>query len=137
MAASRLWPSLIFRMTSVTLVWAVVLVRRVRLAGVRPHLAALAAVGLLDTGGNVFFAAASSTHGLLSVVSILASLYPVVTVLLARFALGERVQVSQNAGVDWFEAHPTAVRAAGLLEALLAWRWLKRLRSFQGGPRAT
>jgi drug/metabolite transporter (DMT)-like permease len=94
-----LWPSLIFRMTSVALVWSVLLVRRVRLAGVRPHLAALAAVGLLDTGGNVFFAASSSTHGLLSVVSILASLYPVVTVLLARFALGERVQPSQNAGV--------------------------------------
>jgi drug/metabolite transporter (DMT)-like permease len=94
-----LWPSLIFRVTSVTLVWSALLVRRVRLGGVRPHLAVLAAVGLLDTGGNVFFAAASSTHGLLSVVSVLASLYPVVTVLLARFALGERVQPSQNAGV--------------------------------------
>jgi len=94
-----LWPSLIFRITSVTLVWSVVLARRVRLGGLRPQLAALAAIGLLDTGGNVFFAAASSTHGLLSVVSVLASLYPVITVLLARFALGERVKLSQSAGV--------------------------------------
>jgi len=94
-----LWPSLIFRLTSVTLVWTALLVMRTRRGGVRPHLAVLAAVGVLDTGGNVFFAAASSTHGLLSVVSVLASLYPVVTVLLARFALGERVQLSQDAGV--------------------------------------
>jgi len=94
-----LWPSLVFRLTSVTLVWTALLVMRTRRGGVRPHLAVLAAVGVLDTGGNVFFAAASSTHGLLSVVSVLASLYPVVTVLLARFALGERVQLSQDAGV--------------------------------------
>lgn len=94
-----LWPSLIFRLTSVSLVWSALLVSRTRLAGVRPHLAVLAAVGLLDTGGNVFFAAASSRHGLLSIVSVLASLYPIVTVLLARFALGERVRLSQDAGV--------------------------------------
>jgi drug/metabolite transporter (DMT)-like permease len=94
-----LWPSLVFRMTSVTLVWTALLVTRTRRGGLRPHLAVLAAVGVLDTGGNVFFAAAASTHGLLSVVSVLASLYPVVTVLLARFALGERVQLSQDVGV--------------------------------------
>ena len=94
-----LWPSLVFRMTSVTLVWTALLVTRVRRGGVRPHLAVLAAVGVLDTGGNVFFAAASSTHGLLSVVSVLASLYPVVTILLARLALGERVEFSQDVGV--------------------------------------
>ncbi|HVP74920.1 MAG TPA: DMT family transporter [Gaiellaceae bacterium] len=94
-----LWPSLVFRLTSVTIVWSALLVSRARLGGVRPHLAVLAAVGVLDTGGNVFFAAAASTHGLLSVVSVLASLYPVVTVLLARLALGERVQFSQDVAV--------------------------------------
>jgi len=101
-AAARhdwLWPSLLFRMVSVTLVLSALLVMRTRPRGLRPHLAALFAIGLLDTGGNVLFAAASSEHGLLSVVSVLASLYPVVTVLLARIVLGERVQRSQDVGV--------------------------------------
>ncbi|MFZ0343364.1 MAG: DMT family transporter [Gaiellaceae bacterium] len=94
-----LWPAFLFRCTSVTLVWSVVLVRRARPTGLRGHWAALIAIGLLDTGGNALFAAASSAHGQLSIVSVLASLYPVVTVLLARLLLGERVQRTQDAGV--------------------------------------
>ena len=94
-----LWPSFIFRVVSVSMVWSTLLLTRQRAAGVRPHLVALAAIGLLDSGGNTLFAAASSSHGLLSVVSVLASLYPVVTVLLARFILGERVERTQDIGV--------------------------------------
>lgn len=94
-----LWPAFLFRCTSVTLVWAVVLARRAAPTGLRGHWTALIAIGFLDTGGNALFAAASSSHGLLSVVSVLASLYPVVTVLLARIVLGERVQRTQDAGV--------------------------------------
>jgi drug/metabolite transporter (DMT)-like permease len=94
-----LWPSFLFRCVSVTLVWSVVLLGRRGLPrGFRPHLPALIAIGFLDTGGNVFFAAASM-KGLLSVVSVLASLYPVVTVLLARIALRERVQLAQDVGI--------------------------------------
>jgi drug/metabolite transporter (DMT)-like permease len=94
-----LWPSFIFRVVSVSMVWLTLLLMRQRATGVRPHLVALAAIGLLDSGGNTLFAAASSSHGLLSVVSVLASLYPVVTVLLARFILGERVERTQDIGV--------------------------------------
>jgi drug/metabolite transporter (DMT)-like permease len=94
-----LWPAFLFRCTSVTLVWSFVLIRRARPAGLRGHWAALIAIGLLDTGGNALYAAAASAHGLLSIVSVLASLYPVVTVLLARLLLGERVQRTQDAGV--------------------------------------
>jgi len=94
-----LWASLVFRATSTSLVWIAVLSLRRRVAGIRPHLVALAAIGVLDTGGNVLFAAASQEHGLVSVVSVLASLYPVVTVLLARLALGERVRRAQEAGI--------------------------------------
>ena len=94
-----LWASLVFRSTSTSLVWLTVLALRRPPRGIRPHLPVLAAIGVFDTGGNVLFAAASQEHGLLSVVSVLASLYPVVTVLLARTALGERVQRTQEAGI--------------------------------------
>lgn len=101
-AAARhdwLWPSFLFRVVSVSLVWTALLVRRERMGGARAHLPALLAVGLLDTGGNALFAAASSSRGLLSVASVLASLYPAVTVVIARIVLGERMERTQDAGI--------------------------------------
>jgi drug/metabolite transporter (DMT)-like permease len=92
------WASLLFRMTSFTLIAVTALVLRssVRVSG---HNAAfIAAVGLGDTLGNVLFAA-SSAQGLVSVTSVLASLYPIVTVVLARFVLRERVDRAQEAGI--------------------------------------
>lgn len=58
----------------------------------------LAAVGAGDVGANAMFAIAS-TRGLLSVVSVLSSLYPAVTVLLARLVHSERMQAMQYLGV--------------------------------------
>jgi drug/metabolite transporter (DMT)-like permease len=43
--------------------------------------------------------ALASQRGLLSLVAVLGSLYPIVTVLLARFVLAERVARSQEAGI--------------------------------------
>ena len=64
----------------------------------RPDLAPLAAIGLLDVGANAWFTLGADT-GLLSVVAVLASLYPVATVVLARALLGERLGPVQGAGV--------------------------------------
>jgi drug/metabolite transporter (DMT)-like permease len=114
-AAARhdwLWPAFLFRCTSVTLVWTVVLVRRSWPSGLRTHWPGLIAIGFLDTGGNALFAAASS-YGLLSVTSVLSTLYPVVTVLLARFLLGERVQRTQDAGVIAVLAGVVLITAGG------------------------
>jgi len=58
----------------------------------------LGLVGLFDTGATLLYAAAS-TRGLLSVVAVLASLYPVVILALARVLLHERVARPQLAGV--------------------------------------
>jgi len=61
-------------------------------------LPALVAVGLCDVGANVLFGLAS-TRGFLSVVSVLSSLYPVVTVGLAALLLHERIASTQRLGV--------------------------------------
>jgi drug/metabolite transporter (DMT)-like permease len=63
----------------------------------RADLPALVAVGSFDIAGQGLFAVAT-TEGLLSVVSVLASLYPVTTILLARMVLGERLRALQRAG---------------------------------------
>jgi drug/metabolite transporter (DMT)-like permease len=92
------WASLVFRSTALLLVAAVVAGggASVRLA---PRWAAVAAaVGIGDTLGNVLFAAASG-HGLVSLTSVLASLYPIVTVILAAAVIGERVARLQRAGI--------------------------------------
>ena len=58
----------------------------------------LAAVGVFDVAANALFAFAS-TQGLVSLVAVLASLYPVTTIFLARLVLKESVRTSQAVGV--------------------------------------
>ena len=58
----------------------------------------LVGVGLFDVGANGSFAVASQ-GALVSVVAVLASLYPVVTLLLARHVHHERLRRPQLAGV--------------------------------------
>ena len=92
------WASLVFRLTSFTLIAAATAIVRPSLRISRGDAAFVAAVGIGDTLGNFLFAA-SSSHGLLSVTAVLASLYPIVTVVLARAILQERIARSQQAGV--------------------------------------
>ncbi len=90
--------ALVFKLSIATLLLAVFATVRPRTDLRRSDAAAIAAIGISDTGGNVFFAAAS-TLGLVSVVSVLASLYPVTTVALAWLYLGERIGRTQRIGV--------------------------------------
>ena len=92
------WASLIFRATSFSVVALTALALRSSVRISRGDAAFVAAVGLGDMLGNVLFAA-SSSHGLVSVTSVLASLYPIVTVVLARLVLGERVDRGQEGGI--------------------------------------
>jgi uncharacterized membrane protein len=64
----------------------------------RHMLVPVAAVGLADAAANALFAIASG-HGLLALVSVLGSLYPIVTVVLAHVLLGERLSPPQKLGV--------------------------------------
>ena len=71
---------------------------------------ALAIIGVLDLGANGLFAIAT-TKGLLSVVAVLGSLYPAVTVVLARVVLAERVSRVQEVGVALTLAGVVAISA--------------------------
>ena len=88
----------IFRMTSTSVILAAVAIRRPSLAVQPIQVPLLALIGIGDMLGNLLFAAAS-TSGLVSITSVLASLYPIVTVMLARVVLQERVARSQEAGI--------------------------------------
>lgn len=114
------WPLLVVRLVGVALVLGTVLVLVLRVRGSfgqrtsavlgLPGLAkrwsdnAFALVvlfvvaGLGDLGGNVFFVLASSTDAL-SIAVVLASLYPIVTTILAAIFLHERLGRLQIAGV--------------------------------------
>ena len=93
-----LWGVLATRTGSVGALMVLGLVFRSRVRVARLDLPPLVAVGVLDVAADVFFAFAT-TIGLLSIVSILSSLYPVATVVLARIVLKERMARPQQAGI--------------------------------------
>jgi drug/metabolite transporter (DMT)-like permease len=84
--------------------------RRSALRWPGPRIGPVALVGIADTGANLLFAYAA-TAGNLAVVGVLGSLYPVATVILARWLLGERLSRGQSAGVA------LALTGVGLLAA--------------------
>lgn len=97
-SASVPWAILVARASAVPLVALAAIGSRAPLRPAAGVLPALAVVGILDVSANGLYALATR-HGLLSVVSVLGSLYPVTTVLLARFVLRERVGRTQEAGI--------------------------------------
>lgn len=86
------------RLTTVCLFVVAALVLRTAGPVTRGDAPVLVVIGLADLGANALFAVASS-GGYVSVASVLGSLYPVVTVLLARLLLKERLRRIQQAGV--------------------------------------
>jgi drug/metabolite transporter (DMT)-like permease len=72
----------------------------------------VAGVGLLDLLANALFALAT-TEGLLAIVSVLGSLYPVPTVILAHLVLRERITAVQRLGVGVALAGVALVASGG------------------------
>jgi drug/metabolite transporter (DMT)-like permease len=93
-----LWAASIQRLTGVCIMLLVVLLQRPSLAIGWPRAPSLLVIGALDSGANVLYAYASTT-GLVSLAAVLSSLFPVVTVVLARVILRERLTPSQATGV--------------------------------------
>ena len=96
--AGVVWGTLSLRLTVVPIILIAVLVARPSTARLRPVLPLLIATGLFDTGANLLYGA-SARHGLISVVSVVGSLYSVVLVGLAYLVLHERISRPQLAGV--------------------------------------
>jgi drug/metabolite transporter (DMT)-like permease len=92
------WGILLMRVTAVPLVGALALLVTPRGRLSRRGWVGLAAVGIGDAGATLLYGAAS-TRGLLSLVAVLASLYPIVIVVLGRIVLAERVSHTQLSGV--------------------------------------
>ena len=61
-------------------------------------LAITALSGVCDAGANLFFLIATR-HGYLSVASVITSLYPAGTILLAAIVLRERIAIVQYVGL--------------------------------------
>jgi drug/metabolite transporter (DMT)-like permease len=92
------WALLVNRITGVALLVAAWLVLRPPLRAGRRDAPVLFLVGTLDVGANVLFGIAA-TEGLVSLVSVLASLYPLTTVTLAAIVLHERPHRLAQVGV--------------------------------------
>jgi drug/metabolite transporter (DMT)-like permease len=84
------WAVFFNRTVLVTLLAVAVIATRPSFPSFSPKLWVIALVGFLDVGASTIYATAS-THSLLSVVGLLGSLYPVITVMLAGVFLKERL----------------------------------------------
>ena len=92
-----LWAVTFSRLMSLSLLSLTAVVLRPDLSVQREDAMPLVAIGGLDVGANALFAVALSA-GLLSVVGVLGSFYPVVTILLAGVVLRERLGPLQRVG---------------------------------------
>jgi drug/metabolite transporter (DMT)-like permease len=93
------WPLAASRVVSTSIMLTVALLsRRKWLPSGRSLLAIILLSSVLDVGGNVFFLM-SAQSGRLDIASVVSSLYPAVTLLLARLVLKERFSAMQGVGV--------------------------------------
>ena len=95
------WPLVAARLASMAILTLIIARRRVAVAqSAQPplNLRLLALTGILEAGGNIFFALASAS-GRLDIAAMLASLYPATTVFLAWVVLNERLSQRQWLGI--------------------------------------
>ena len=104
------WALAIARLIAVSMFVLAVLVSRTRLAMRRGDLGVIAVIGVVVIAGDSMYATAT-THGLLSVVAVLSTMYPVVTIALARIHLKERIERIQRIGIAAVLAGAVAIAA--------------------------
>ena len=111
-SGSGLWPVAATQVGEMAVAFAVaVATRNVRLPAARPRLLAVI-TGLTGAAGTILFFFASQ-EGFLAITSVLTSLYPAVTILLARTVLGERLTALRLAGLALAGACVALIAAGG------------------------
>jgi drug/metabolite transporter (DMT)-like permease len=96
--SSGMWPLVAARAASVPVVAVVVVTTRPGSGAIRSVVWMVVASGVLDMAANLFYLEASH-RGLLSIVAVISSMYPVITVCLAFGLDHERVSKSQAVGL--------------------------------------
>lgn len=95
---SGLWPLVGARLASVPFLLVLALATRTPVRPERSSMPIIAACGVFDMGANAFLVLAFG-RGLLVLVSVISSLYPASTLVLARVVLHERVSRVQGVGL--------------------------------------
>jgi drug/metabolite transporter (DMT)-like permease len=95
---ATLWAIVGARAASLAIIFGGAALTRRPLPLPKDRLALLCLTGICDTGANTLYAFAT-TQGNLGIVSVIGSLYPITTVLLAFIILHERLNVRQACGV--------------------------------------
>jgi drug/metabolite transporter (DMT)-like permease len=105
-----LWGTMMLRISGLAVAVVFVVVARTHMRRRSREVARLWPIGILDSTGVLAFSLAS-TRGLISVISVLSSLFPVVTVALATIVLHERMSRLQAVGVTAAIAGAAALAA--------------------------
>jgi drug/metabolite transporter (DMT)-like permease len=105
-----LWGTMMLRIAGIAVAAAIVVATRTRVRGRGREMLRLSPIGILDSIGVLAFSLAS-TRGLISVIAVLSSLFPVVAVALATIFLHERMSRLQAVGVTAAIAGAAALAA--------------------------
>jgi drug/metabolite transporter (DMT)-like permease len=92
------WALMVSRATAVSIFAAAMVASRTRLDVPPAELPSIGLIGVLLIAADSMYAIAS-TQGLLSIVAVLSSLYPIVTIGLARVYLNEHIDRLRQAGI--------------------------------------
>ena len=93
-----LWPLLVAKLTSITVTGIAMLISRQSFKIERNGLVSALVAGISDMGANVLYMLATQV-GMLSVVVVVTSLFPVPTVVLARMFLGQKIPPVRLIGI--------------------------------------
>lgn len=97
-SSAGIWPLIAARTASISIVMISIKARKVSLKPVKGDILLIILTGLADMGANIAFLFAVR-QGMLLLVSIITSLYPVPTVLLARFILRQKMGPARVLGL--------------------------------------